>query len=63
MRDVWIRVSLPDGYEVDARSMASSAADLLSTGLHAIDHRADAEVLTTPEAAAYFGSREAPDGR
>lgn len=53
---LWIKVTVPEGYDREGKSMVDNAAELIDTALHVIDHRAGAEVLTDDEV------RDALDG-
>ncbi len=58
---VWIKVVPAAGWEVQSRSMAASAAEVLHTALHSLDVGAYAEVLTTEEASDDLRASEALD--
>lgn len=56
MAEAWIRVTLPSGWEDETWDMVMAAAEMLSTAVHALDHRAQAEHLNHAEVSVLFGS-------
>lgn len=61
MAEAWIRVTLPSGWEDETWDMVMAAAEMLSTAVHALDHRAQAEHLNHAEVSVLFDKKG--DGR